>query len=94
VQQVKGYFTLSGKALANNSADLVALLSDVYSRPSFDDPERVRELVAQMRARREQAITGNGHMLAMGAAAQGRVPGRNCPMSWGARRYPSSGSAG
>lgn len=75
VQQVKGYFTLGGKALANNSGDLVELLSDVYARPCFDDPERVRELVAQMRARREQAITGNGHMLAMGAAAQGASPG-------------------
>ena len=40
----------------------------------FDESSRLRELVSQMRARREQAITGNGHGLAMAAASAGMSP--------------------
>ncbi|MGM0449516.1 MAG: insulinase family protein [Pseudomonadota bacterium] len=75
VQSVRGYFTLGGKALAPNSGDLASLLHDVATAARFDEKERVRELVAQMRARREHAITGNGHALAMGAASHGASPG-------------------
>ena len=75
VQRVRGYFTLGGKALAGKSGELLALLRDVFSGPCFNDSGRIRELVAQMRARREQSLTGNGHMLAVGAASQGASPG-------------------
>ncbi|KAA8984327.1 insulinase family protein [Halospina sp. K52047b] len=75
VQSVRGYFTLGGKALAANSDDLAGLLHDVASAARFDEKERVRELVAQMRARREHSITGSGHALAMGAASHGASPG-------------------
>ena len=40
-------------------------------------------LSSQMRARREKSITGNGHALAMGAAAQGISPGANISFRWG-----------
>ena len=40
----------------------------------FDEMDRIRELVAQQRARREQAVTGNGHGLAMAAASAGMSP--------------------
>ena len=40
----------------------------------FDESSRLRELVSQMRARREQSITGNGHGLAMAAASAGMSP--------------------
>ena len=75
VQRVSGYFSLGGKALAGKSADLLGLLRDVFCAARFDSIERIRELVAQLRARREQSITGNGHMLAAGAASQGVSPG-------------------
>ncbi len=75
VQSVRGYFTLGGKALTPNSGDLAGLLHDVATAARFDEKERVRELVAQMRARREHAITGSGHVLAMGAASHGASPG-------------------
>ncbi|MEQ6885195.1 insulinase family protein [Salicola sp. Rm-C-2C1-2] len=75
VQSVRGYFTLGGKALAANSDHLAALLHDVATAARFDEKARVRELVAQMRARREHSITGSGHALAMGAASQGASPG-------------------
>ncbi|MDX5298352.1 MAG: insulinase family protein, partial [Gammaproteobacteria bacterium] len=47
---------------------------DVVERSRFDEAPRIRELVAQIRARREQSVTGSGHSLAMGAAAQGLSP--------------------
>jgi Zn-dependent M16 (insulinase) family peptidase len=75
VQDVSGYLIFSGKALARNSKALTNLLKDVYTGVRFDEQERIREIIAQVRARREQAVTGSGHALAMGAAAQGLSAG-------------------
>ena len=71
VQTVQGHFVLSGKALARNHAALSELLVDTMETPRFDETERIRELIAQQRASREQSVTGNGHSLAMLAAASG-----------------------
>lgn len=75
VQDLTGYLVLSGKALARNKDKLTQLLRDVFIRARFDEHARIREIVAQVRARREQAVTGSGHALAMGAASQGLSPG-------------------
>ncbi|MFO7992921.1 MAG: insulinase family protein [Marinobacter sp.] len=75
VQDLSGYIVFNGKALARNRESLTRLLKDVFDGARFDEKERVRELVAQIRARREQGVTGSGHALAMGAAAQGISPG-------------------
>jgi len=75
VQDLSGYLVFNGKALARNRSELTRLLRDVYTSARFDETERVREIVAQIRARREQAVTGSGHALAMGAASQGMGPG-------------------
>ena len=75
VQDLSGYMIFSGKALARNRTVLTILLRDVYTSARFDEKDRIREIVAQIRARREQAVTGSGHALAMGAAAQGMSPG-------------------
>ncbi len=71
VQDMSGYLIFNGKALARNREALGTLLRDVCMHARFDEQDRIRELVAQIRARREQAVTGNGHALAMGAASQG-----------------------
>ncbi|MGF2685096.1 insulinase family protein [Marinobacter sp. DUT-3] len=75
VQDLSGYLIFNGKALARNRSELSRLLHDVFHGARFDEKERVRELIAQIRARREQAVTGSGHGLAMGAASQGMSPG-------------------
>ena len=75
VQDLSGYMVFSGKALVRNRTVLTKLLRDVYTSARFDEKDRIREIVAQIRARREQAVTGSGHALAMGAAAQGMSPG-------------------
>ncbi|MAL98675.1 insulinase family protein [Hydrocarboniclastica marina] len=83
LQATSGYFVLSGKALARNRDRLVHLLHDIYRDVRFDELERLRELVAQTRARREQSITGSGHALAMGAASQGASPVANLTFKLG-----------
>ncbi|MFT6914630.1 MAG: Zn-dependent M16 (insulinase) family peptidase [Motiliproteus sp.] len=68
-QQVKGYFTLSGKALAHNGTKLAELMSTTFTQLRFDEHSKIRELMAQMLARKQQGITGSGHALAMTAAS-------------------------
>src|SRR5690606_37076943 len=60
------FLTLSGKALNRNHEGLCELMSAVFDQTRFDEHSRVRDLIAQMRASREQSVTGSGHALAMG----------------------------
>ncbi|WP_111639801.1 insulinase family protein [Marinomonas shanghaiensis] len=68
-QALNGYFILSSKALVPNVKAMSELLKDTMLNVRFDEVSRVKELVAQRRARREQSITGQGHSLAMTAAS-------------------------
>jgi len=68
-QALNGYFILSSKALVPNVKAMSELLKDTILDVRFDEVSRVKELVAQRRARREQSITGQGHSLAMTAAS-------------------------
>ncbi|KPJ94979.1 MAG: peptidase M16 [Gammaproteobacteria bacterium SG8_11] len=74
VQDVSAHLFLSGKALLRNSAPLTELLRETMEKARFDEYARIRELVAQMRAQREQSVMGNGHGLAMAAACSGMSP--------------------
>jgi hypothetical protein len=74
VQAIDAYLTLSAKALSRNSAALNDLMQSTLLNVRFDEHSRIRELIAQNRARREQSITGNGHSLAMTAACAGMSP--------------------
>ncbi len=53
---------------------MVVLLRDTAMSPNFDETARIRDLIKQFRVRRDAGITGNGHMLAMSAAAAGLRP--------------------
>ncbi|MCG8612291.1 MAG: insulinase family protein, partial [Pseudomonadales bacterium] len=68
VQATTGSLVLSGKALARNYQALGDLMHAVMNDVRFEEKERIRELVAQIRSKREQAVTSNGHALAMGLA--------------------------
>lgn len=74
IQSGKGYFVLGSRALLRNQAPFFDLLRETYTNARFDERDRIREIVAQMRARREQSVTGMGHQLAMGAATSGMSP--------------------
>ena len=71
-QTVKGYFVLSAKALVANSEAMTQLMLDTLTKARFDEGSRIKELIAQRRARRQQSITGQGHSLAMTAATAGQ----------------------
>ncbi|KAF0191507.1 MAG: peptidase M16C associated domain-containing protein [Gammaproteobacteria bacterium] len=73
-QKVAGYFVLSGKALARNHDRLTDLLRQTFERVRFDEGDRIREIIAQMRTRREASVTGHGQSLAMLAATSGMSP--------------------
>ncbi|MDA8694305.1 insulinase family protein, partial [Pseudomonadales bacterium] len=73
-QQVSGFFTLSAKGLNIHNDAISDLLYQTYHHARFDEPQRIRELVSQSRARAEQSVTGNGHSLAMSLASQGFSP--------------------
>lgn len=73
-QQIKSYLVLSAKALARNQQEQAELMQDTLNNVRFDELPRLRELVGQQRARREQSVTNNGHSLAMVAASSGMSP--------------------
>ena len=50
-------------------------MRETFETVRFDELGRLREIIAQERARMEQGVTGRGHSLAMGAAASGMSPG-------------------
>lgn len=74
LQAVHGVIIFSGKALARNHQALTSLMADIVDNARFDELERIRELVAQMRAKREQSVVNNGHGLAMSIASSGMSP--------------------
>ena len=74
VQNISGYLIFSGKALARNHREFSELLHTTFSDVRFDELPRIRELMAQLRAHREQGVTGRGHSLAMQAASSGMSP--------------------
>ncbi|MGS2716577.1 insulinase family protein [Eionea flava] len=65
------YVTLSAKALSSNQPAMSQLIADTLQQVNFSDESRIKDLVAQAKAGREQSITGNGHSYAMQAAAAG-----------------------
>ncbi len=73
-REVGAYFVLSSKALCRHGLDAARLMRDTLAAARFDELPRLRELVARQRARREQAVTGSGHALAMAAACAGMSP--------------------
>lgn len=73
-QDSRAFIVISGKALFNKSNALADLMQHTFENVRFDETARIKELVAQISARREQSITGNGHGLAMSAAASGMSP--------------------
>ncbi len=73
-QQVQGFYSVSGKSLLRNHAAMTQLLKQSFEEIRFDEAERIKELISQLRTRKENSITGNGHSLAMQAASSGMSP--------------------
>lgn len=69
VQKLNGYFILSAKALAGNTDKMNQLLKDTLLKVTFNEQARLKEIVSQIRMRKTQSVTGNGHVLALNEAA-------------------------
>ncbi len=65
---------LRGKALERNQEALFAILTDICTRPSFTDRNRLKTVLNQARVSLENAIPGSGHSFAARAAASGLTP--------------------
>ena len=65
----RAFCGVSSKSLADKSEDMFRLIHETRKQPNFNEPSRIRDLVRQLRARRDDGITGSGHMFAMAAAA-------------------------
>ncbi|MEE4279667.1 MAG: insulinase family protein [Halieaceae bacterium] len=73
-QKAQASLVVSSKALLRKSREQAELMRDTLMRLRFDELPRLRDLVAQQRARRDQSITGQGHSLAMLVACAGMSP--------------------
>lgn len=71
VHSINAFYTFSGKALNRNQQALTDLMSLTIEKVRFDETSRLKELLAQTRASKEQSVTGSGHSLAMLAASAG-----------------------
>jgi Predicted Zn-dependent peptidases, insulinase-like len=83
VQRARGVFVLAGKALARNQQPLTELLWETVHKARFDELPRLRELISQLCAQRESAVTDHGHTLAMSAASSGMGPCGMLAHRWG-----------
>jgi Zn-dependent M16 (insulinase) family peptidase len=83
LDKLHGNISFTSKGLARNQAAMTDLMQESISAARFDELARLRELVAQIRTYRESSITGNGHVLAMTAAASGISANANLSQRWG-----------
>ena len=68
-QRTKAVLVLSSNALQVNHPALTELLSQSLTNVRFDEEQRVKEIVEQFCARKENSITSQGHTLAVALAA-------------------------
>jgi hypothetical protein len=73
-QACEGFVMLSSKALANRADAQIELMRDTLNIARFDEHTRIREIISQIRSRRDQSVTGSGHVLAMHAATSRMSP--------------------
>lgn len=66
----QAHLVFSGKSLARNESEFQALMSESFTGLRFDEDARIRELLAQLKARWESSVTGQGHQLAASVAAR------------------------
>lgn len=62
-------FVMSSRCLDANLAVMNEILSDTFLAPKFTERHRLIDLIRQIRVRRDASIGGNGHGMAMTAAA-------------------------
>ncbi|NRB39577.1 MAG: insulinase family protein [Pseudomonadales bacterium] len=82
-QEILAYFIFSAKALNRNQQDMAELLKATLETIHFDETSRIRDMVSQTRTRKEQSVTGSGHVMAMACASSLMSPLAKLNNSWG-----------
>ncbi|MBT3437911.1 MAG: peptidase M16 [Oceanospirillaceae bacterium] len=75
--QLSAYFIMSTKGLVSQQPAMVELLKQTLLNTRFDEQQRIKELVGQLRSRRQQSVGQSGHSFALGAASQNMSAGAN-----------------
>ena len=83
LNQLHGNISFSAKGLARNQSAMSDLMHESMQNTRFNELSRLRELVSQIRTHRESSIVGNGHVLAMTAAASGLSANAYLNQRWG-----------
>jgi Zn-dependent M16 (insulinase) family peptidase len=79
--QLDAYFVLSTKGLVSQQSAIVDLLKQTLLSVRFDEKQRIKELVGQLRSRRQQSVGQSGHSFALGAASRNMSAGANLQYS-------------
>lgn len=74
VQSNHALFTVSSRCLLEKHPELTGLLHATIGEMRFDEGRRLKELVEQIMARKENSITSQGHSLAMSLACSRMSP--------------------
>ncbi len=81
--ELNSAFVLSAKGLSRNTDHISRLLFETLDTPDFTETTRIKDLISQVRTRRDSAITGRGHALAMTAACSGASASAALNHRWG-----------
>ncbi len=87
LDSIHSHYIVSGKALSRNSGNLSNLILETLAEARFDERDRIKDLMGQIKSSVDQGVTGSGHMHAMRAANQNFSPSAN----W---QFERSGFAG
>ena len=80
--KMNSFLVLSSKALVRNQDKLTTLMQQTFETAHFDELNRLKELVSQVRFHCEQGVTDQGHGLAMVAASHGLSPSAALSHRW------------
>lgn len=76
------YLALSGKALSSKASALFDWQERYLQQPRFDELARIKDLCTQIRLRKQQSLTNQGHALMMSAAGRQLSPMANLLDQW------------
>ena len=82
LEKLHGNISFSAKGLASNQTAMTDLMYQSMEQTRFDELPRLSELVAQIRSHRESSVIGNGHVMAMIAAASGLSANAHLTQRW------------
>ncbi len=81
--QLHSSLVISAKALNRNGEHMSRLIDETLNSANLREQDRIADLIAQARVRRESSIAGRGHALAMMAASAGLSASAALSDHWG-----------